>query len=84
MVHYFSKYVQCQHEPSDHEVTRFVTPDMFKKRIAAELVEGEREIIYWRNVPQKIKQDALAKNRDTEQNLPQAEEAKPPRKRRKV
>lgn len=82
MVHYFSKYVQCQREPSDHEITRFVTPEMFKKRIAAELVGGEREIIYWRNVPQKIKQDALAKN--TEENLPQAEEAKPPRKRRKV
>ncbi|KIO31067.1 hypothetical protein M407DRAFT_19942, partial [Tulasnella calospora MUT 4182] len=81
MVHYFTKYVQCQREPSDDEITQFVTPEMFKKRITAKLVKGEREEIYWRNVPQKIKQASLAKSRNTGDSLPQAEEAKPPRKR---
>ncbi|KAG9045813.1 hypothetical protein FS837_005603 [Tulasnella sp. UAMH 9824] len=83
MVHYFTKYVQCQVEPLDGEITQSVTPKMFKNRITAKLVKGEREEIYWRNVPQKIKRAAFAKNRDTEESLPQAEEAKPPRKRRK-
>ncbi|KAG8932087.1 hypothetical protein FRC01_000272 [Tulasnella sp. 417] len=83
MVHYFTKYVQCQSEPLDDEITQSVTPDMFQKRITAKLVKGEREEIYWRKVPQKIKQVALDKSWNTEENLPQAEEAKPPRKRRK-